>query len=75
MSDDDTHHAVSKVVSLLAADTVSLIVDSSAMGIATAHARALDSEVKGVDVARHAVKTVFVPENASISRGGRGSDH
>ena len=54
-------------VALLASNTVALVVDTGAVGVAASHAAALDSEVKSVSVARHAVETVLVPEDTAVT--------
>lgn len=72
MGDNDADFPVAQVVALFTAKAVALVVDSLAVCVAATNARALNAEVKGVEVARHAVKVVFIPEDTAVGQARRG---
>jgi len=74
MGHDNTDLSIAEVVTLLAGNAVTLVVDTIAMGVSTSNATALHSKVESVDVARHAVKFIFIPEETSVAGLG-GADN
>lgn len=74
VSHDNADLSVTKVVALLASNTVALVINAVAVSIAASDATALNSEVKSVKIAGHAVEVGFVPKDASITCC-RGSNH
>lgn len=71
---DNADFSITKVVALLASNTVTLVINAVAVSITASDTTALNSEVEGVEIAGHAVEVVIVPEDASITCF-RGADH